>query len=334
MTDLTVKLLNSVFGGPIHEGKVRYSYLVNPVYCNGRRLRAVYVSDQISSDDFVWSDLILGKGEILNAMSTGMKVRLRRFGIKTDLVAWGKDIDRYLDPGLRGNPELYKRLVIVEELEMLKGELLPRALLLGTAAAQYADPNNPDHIVYGVKLAAGLQQGDRLPEPLFTVSTKAAIGHDVPQDSVEFLERYPGSDRFTMDVFTYINEVSETEGRSFFGDSKFEVGVRPEKPAEYILADEVATGDSSRIIPIGRYRDRLRGKPLIGDDKEYFRIETRKLYGVNKLDPKIPEHVAQVGAIKLPQDLIGKTREIYSRGPKLVFGLSLEQLQWQLGMVA
>ena len=128
-------------------------------------------------------------------------------------------------------------MVIVEELEMLKGELLPRALLLGSAARQYEDPNNPDHMVYGVKLESGLMQGDRLQNPLFTVSTKATIGHDVPQDTKDFLERYPGSDDFTMRVFLYATEIAEVEGRSFFGDTKFEVGVRPETPGEYGLAD-------------------------------------------------------------------------------------------------
>ena len=189
MTDLTVELLNSVFGGPVHEGKVRNSYAIDPKYTHGRKLRGVYVTNRISSDDFVFTDSIPRKGEVLNAMSTAMKLRFHRRGIQTDLVTCGRQIDDYLDPKLRANPTLYKQLTIVEVLEMLEGEILPRALLLGSAARQYNDPSNTEHIVYGVQLGEGLMQGDRLPTPLFTVSTKAAVGHDMPQSTELFLAK-------------------------------------------------------------------------------------------------------------------------------------------------
>src|SRR3989344_5414896 len=105
----------------VHSGKARESFRVPRSLSNGRLLRAVYVTDRISSHDFVLGFTMRGKGEILNAETIFWKLEMEIAGVETDLIAYGSDIDVSLPPELQGDRELWKRMTIVEELDMVLG---------------------------------------------------------------------------------------------------------------------------------------------------------------------------------------------------------------------
>ena len=308
----------------VHSGKARESFHVWKARSGTQGYRAIYPTDRISSDDFVLGFLMDGKGEILNAETVFWKLRAEIMGIQTDLIAYGPDVDVYLPPALRGNPELWKRLSIVEELEMVPGECIDRNVLSGSASRQYANPEN-NGVVYGHQLPPELQEGDWLETPLFTPTTKAKEGHDEPLTFDEFVERYPGIDEATHSVTRVLNEGTDRTGVAFYADHKVEFG-RREGVGPYILCDEVGTPDSSRIWRVSDYKTRKPGTVPPPNDKDFIR-ERMKILGIKSFDPRVPEDRDAVRKFGIPGAFVEEAVRLYATTPALTTGMDLRALQ-------
>jgi phosphoribosylaminoimidazole-succinocarboxamide synthase len=213
----------------LHSGKVRDLYEL----ADGRLL--MVASDRISAFDFVLETPIPDKGEILTRMS------LWWFEQLADLVP-----HHVLSTDV---PELVRgRAVICERLEMYPVECVARGYLTGSGLLDYRDTGG----VCGIRLPDGLVDGSRLPEPIFTPATKAALGdHDenVTYDAVATAVGGATASRLrelTLAVYSRAEEIARGRG-IILADTKLEFGRRPD--GALVLADEVLTPDSSRFWP-------------------------------------------------------------------------------------
>lgn len=245
-----------VLPGYVHvfSGKVRdlYAPLGPDGSARGDRLLLV-ASDRLSAFDFVLDSPIPDKGEILTRMSLWWFERLADLVpnhiVTTDVPA-----------------EVAGRAVLVERLDMLPVECVARAYLTGGGLREYAASGQ----VSGVPLPAGLVDGSRLPEPIFTPSTKAPQGrHDEPLVYAA-VEAAIGAGlaaqarAHTVAILARGNEIAARSG-ILIADTKVEFGVRD---GELVLADEVLTPDSSRFWPASAWEP---GHPQPSFDKEYVR---------------------------------------------------------------
>lgn len=211
----------------LHSGKVRELY----VLANGNLL--VVATDRISAYDFVLSTTIPDKGAVLTRMSLWWFDQLRRLMpnhiLSTDV-----------PPHLRG------RAVICERLEMLPVECVARGYLAGSGYAEYRRTGS----VCGIEIPPGLQDGSRLPEPIFTPTTKAAIGGHDENVSFEAVIDTVGAQTAaelrdsTLAVYQLAEAIARQHG-ILVADTKLEFGLRAD--GRLTLADEVLTPDSSRF---------------------------------------------------------------------------------------
>lgn len=216
----------------IHSGKVRDLYRLTEGEHAGRLL--MVASDRISAFDFVLSPGIPDKGEILTRMS------LWWFDQLADLVP-SHIVTAEVPPVVRG------RAVICEPLAMYPVECVARGYLTGSGLLDYRATGE----VCGVPLPTGLEDGSRLPEPIFTPATKAELGeHDenVDFDAVRATVGDETADRLrelTLAVYARAEGIARERG-ILLADTKLEFGHDGER---IVLGDEVLTPDSSRFWP-------------------------------------------------------------------------------------
>ena len=258
----------------VYSGKVRDLYApVDPASGEPRPDQLLLVaSDRISAFDFILDSPIPDKGEVLTRLSLWWFAQLE------DLVP-NHVISTDVPDAVRG------RAVLVERLEMLPVECVARAYLTGGG------------------LPAGLVDGDRLPEPIFTPSTKAPMGeHDEP---IPFsaVEAEIGSDLaarvrdLTVAILARGNEIAAGRG-ILLADTKVEFGLRGD---EIVLADEVLTPDSSRFWPADQWEP---GHPQPSFDKQFVREWlTSPASGWSKSSGEAPP--------PLPEDVVAQTRAKY-----------------------
>ena len=239
----------------VYSGKVRDLYApVDPSSGAPRSDRLLLVaSDRISAFDFVLDTPIPDKGEVLTRLSLWWFAQLE------DLVP-NHVVTADVPDAVRG------RAVLVERLEMLPVECVARAYLTGGGLGEYTATG----AVSGIPLPAGLVDGDRLEEPIFTPSTKAPVGeHDepIPYEVVEAQLGAPLAARvrdLTVAILRRGNEIAAARG-ILLADTKVEFGLRGD---EVVLADEVLTPDSSRFWPADQWEP---GHPQPSFDKQYVR---------------------------------------------------------------
>ena len=236
----------------VHSGKVRDLYRIEAGEHAGRLL--MVASDRISAYDFVLASTIPDKGEILTRMSLWWFEQLSglvgNHVVSTDVPA-----------------EVAGRAVICESLDMFPVECVARGYLTGTGLADYDRTGE----VCGIPLPAGLQDGSRLPEPIFTPATKAALGdHDENVDYAAVVAAV-GDDAaaelrmLTMRVYGHAHDLARERG-IILADTKLEFGRRPDGTT--ILADEVLTPDSSRFWPADEWQP---GRTQASYDKQIVR---------------------------------------------------------------
>ncbi len=217
----------------VHSGKVRDLYRLTGGPYDGRLL--MVASDRISAFDFVLDSTIPDKGEILTRMSLWWFERLA-------------DVVPHHVVSTEVPAVVAGRAVICEELAMFPVECVARGYLAGSGLADYRATGE----VCGVPLPAGLVDGSRLPEPIFTPATKAAVGEHDENVSYAAVVREVGERpaaelrRLTMAVYATAEAVTRDRGL-ILADTKFEFGLRDGGPT--VLADEVLTPDSSRYWP-------------------------------------------------------------------------------------
>jgi len=295
----------------VYRGKVR------DVYALENDLRLVVATDAVSIFDFVLNALVPLKGVILNAMNHFWTMYLREFGIPTDLVAAGQDIDQYLPGDLRNRIDLIQsRSIVVRRMDMAPVEFVWRQILTGSGWDQYTTNKGR---VYGHQLPPGLQNGDAVPL-LFTPTSKAQEGHDEPLVPEQVLGMYPELVYRSMRAFLIGSDRALQSG-ILLADAKFE-GSREG------LGDEMLTPDASRYV-LWRAWEESR-KPESGRkmppalDKQIVRVwgETQ---GIKGLNPEDPGHVARVQSIAVPQALLDQVTQTYRYIFWRLTGMTIEQ---------
>jgi phosphoribosylaminoimidazole-succinocarboxamide synthase len=227
----------------IHRGKVRDVYALP-----GNRLLMV-ATDRLSAFDVVLPDPIPGKGEMLTQMSNFWFAKTAHI-VPNHLT--GIAAAEVLPPGV--DPALYaKRAVVTKRLKPVPVEAIARGYLIGSGWKDYRATGS----LCGIALPAGLSQAQQLPEPIFTPSTKAAVGdHDenVPFQAVidavgiELAEKVRDT---TLAIYKFAAAYAAENG-IIIADTKFEFGT-DESGTLYIM-DEMLTPDSSRFWPADEYR--------------------------------------------------------------------------------
>ena len=269
-----------------HRGKVRDIYDVDD------RHMLIVTTDRLSAFDVVLSDPIPGKGAVLTAMSNFWFNRMRHVmpNQLTDV-----PLERVLkDPAERRQVE--GRAVVVRKLRALPVEAIVRGYLVGSGWKEYQQRGT----VCGIALPAGLKEADRLPEPIFTPSTKADVGQHDENISFEKAVEILGRDvadkvkNASLSLYKECAAYALTRG-IIIADTKFEFGL--DERGTLTLIDEVLTPDSSRFWPADQYRP---GANPPSFDKQYVRDYLESL-GWNKKAP----------APKLPPEVIAKTAEKY-----------------------
>ena len=190
---------------------------------------------------------------------------------------------------LKGRPELVDRSMIVKKLKPMPIEAIARGYLAGSGWKEYSQTGK----LFEFELPAGLKESQKLPEPLFTPTTKAAEGHDMPITNAE-CEKLLGSEIFKQirDASLALYNMGEKKAAQcgiILADTKFEFGT--DANGKVYLIDEVLTPDSSRYWPADKYEI---GRSQASYDKQYVRDYLESI-GWNKQPPApaLPEEVVQ-----------------------------------------
>ncbi|MGH8530558.1 MAG: phosphoribosylaminoimidazolesuccinocarboxamide synthase [Nevskiales bacterium] len=270
----------------VHRGKVRDIYGVDDQHL------LIVTTDRLSAFDVVLSDPIPGKGAVLTAVSNFWFERTRHI-IPNQLARLTAD-DVLSDEEERAQIE--GRAIVVQRLKPLPIEAIVRGYLIGSGWKDYQKTQS----VCGVKLPAGLGMADKLPEAIFTPSTKAALGAHDENISFEQSTKLVGlniarqvSD-ISLRIYKEAADYALTRG-IIIADTKFEFGL--DKNGKLVLIDEVLTPDSSRFWPADSYQP---GKSPPSFDKQFVRDYLETL-DWNKTPP----------APKLPPEIIEKTAAKY-----------------------
>ena len=269
-----------------HRGKVRDIYDIDDQYM------LIVTTDRLSAFDVVLADPIPGKGVMLTAMSNFWFARTRH--LIPNQVADLPLAQVLKDPAERAQVE--KQAVVVKKLKALPVEAIVRGYLAGSGWKEYQKSGT----VCGIKLPAGLKEADKLPEPIFTPSTKAAAGSHDENITFDQAVGILGRDiaervkQATLSIYKDCAAYALTRG-IIIADTKFEFGL--DEQGTLTLIDEVLTPDSSRFWPADQYRP---GANPPSFDKQYVR-DWLEASGWNKKAP----------APKLPPEVIAKTAEKY-----------------------
>ncbi|MBR4024720.1 MAG: phosphoribosylaminoimidazolesuccinocarboxamide synthase, partial [Firmicutes bacterium] len=263
----------------------------------------IEATDRISAFDVILGSVIPDKGRILTKMSEFW------FDLTKDLVP-----NHMITTDNDEMPEFFRdeyhrgRTMKCRKLEMLPIECVVRGYISGSGWASYCENGT----VSGIKLPEGLRESDKLPEPIFTPTTKAALGlHDEHVSflkCVEILEKlYPEKGslyaaeirELTLKLYEKCSEYALSRG-IIIADTKFEFGL--DEKGKVVLGDEMITPDSSRLWPLDTYAP---GGPEFSFDKQYVRDWLKE-------NPD--------SGYVLPEDVIEKTSEKYREAYKLLTG--------------
>jgi phosphoribosylaminoimidazole-succinocarboxamide synthase len=280
---------------PLHSGKVRDLYRTPA----GHLL--MVASDRISAFDFILPSAIPDKGRILTAMTVWWFEQL------ADLVP--NHLISVVAPEI---PDRFRgRAMICRELDMVPVEAVARAYLTGSGYLDYVATGS----VCGIELPPGLRDGDRLPAPIFTPASKAALGEHDENVSFAAVVAQVGTAtadelaRLTLAIFTRASELAAAKG-ILLADTKFEFGRSRE--GTLVLGDEVLTPDSSRFWPADEWTP---GRAQPSFDKQFVRnwlLSPASGWDRHGAEPPPP----------LPDEVVAATRARYIEAYERLTGLS------------
>ncbi len=291
----------------VYSGKVRDLYApLDPVSGQPRTDQVLLVaSDRISAFDYVLDTPIPDKGKVLTQLSLWWFDRLD--GVENHVVSTD------VPAAVAG------RAVLVRRLEMIPVECIARAYLTGSGLAEYRRVGS----VSGVPLPAGLDDGSRLPVPIFTPTTKAPIGeHDEPM-TIEQVQHVVGTqvaariDVLARRILARGNEIASANG-IIIADTKVEFGIDRTREDHtggplIVLADEVLTPDSSRFWPADQWQP---GRAQPSFDKQYVRDWlTSSASGWDRASGEAPP--------PLPDEVVEATRARYMEAYERITGCTL-----------
>ncbi|MDD5645014.1 MAG: phosphoribosylaminoimidazolesuccinocarboxamide synthase [bacterium] len=263
---------------------------VRDIYDIGDKL-LILTSDRISAFDCIMPDPIPDKGKLLTAISLFWFDKLSCI-IENHIIT--ADAGEYPDELKKFKNLIEGRSMLVRKCSIIPVECVVRGYLAGSGLKEY----NRNQTVCGIKLPKGLKSYSKLPEPIFTPSTKAENGHD-ENITVDEMTKLVGSETSdfiiskTMEIYKSAAEFSLQKGL-ILADTKFEFGIAGGK---IILCDEALTPDSSRYWLLSNYRE---GEPQENFDKQFLRDYLETL----DWDKKPP-------APSLPGRVISGTKEKY-----------------------
>lgn len=281
---------------PVKEGKVR------EVYDNGDSM-VIVATDRISAFDVILKNEVTDKGAILTQMSKFW------FGFTSDIVP-----NHMVSTDVKDMPEFFRsekfngNSMLCKKLKMLPIECIVRGYITGSGWESYKESGT----VCGIKLPDGLRESDKLPEPVYTPTTKADLGnhdeHITFEESVQIIDKeFPGKGReyakkimdCTIALYKKCAEYALSKG-IIIADTKFEFGLDEE--GNVVLGDEMLTPDSSRFWPLDGYKPG-QGQPSF--DKQYVRDWL-------KANPD--------SGYKLPEDVVKKTTDKYKEAFLMLTG--------------
>jgi len=261
------------------------------VYRAGNGLLVVVASDRISAFDVVLDPGIPGKGIVLTQLSNFWFSTLVEVATHHLLAT---DLSEMPEP-FASAPGLDRRACLVREVRIVPVECVVRGHLVGSGWKEYQAKGS----VSGVPLPSGLQQAERLPEPIFTPSTKAEVGHDESICFDEVVRTVGGevAERLRdLSLELYRQAAARAEARGvIIADTKFEFGL--DEQGQLVWADEALTPDSSRFWPADQYR--VGGSPP-SFDKQFVR-DWLEASGWSKRPP----------APTLPAEVVAGTQKRY-----------------------
>ncbi len=279
----------------LHRGKVRDLYEVDADHL------LIVQTDRLSAFDVILPTPIPGKGEVLTAVSN----------------FWFKKLAHVIPNHLSGiDPEsvvkteaekaqVRGRAFVTKKLKPLPIEAIVRGYLVGSGWKDYKKSG----AVCGIQLPAGMQEAQKLPQPLFTPSTKAAVGDHDENISFEEAKKLLGADmaeqvkNATLALYTEAADYAATRG-IIIADTKFEFGT--DSTGKLYLIDEALTPDSSRFWPADQYKV---GSNPPSFDKQFVR-DWLESSGWNKQPP----------APQVPADVLQKTADKYREAQRLLTG--------------
>jgi len=279
----------------LHRGKVRDLYEVDAEHL------LIVQTDRLSAFDVILPTPIPGKGEVLTAVSNfwfkklGNVIPNHLSGIDPESVV-KTDAER---------AQVRCRSFVTKKLKPLPIEAIVRGYLVGSGWKDYKKTG----AVCGIQLPAGLQEAQKLPQPLFTPSTKAAVGEHDENISFEEAKKLLGADmaeqvkNATLALYTQAADYALTKG-IIIADTKFEFGT--DAAGKLYLIDEALTPDSSRFWPADQYQV---GSNPPSFDKQFVR-DWLESSGWNKQPP----------APIVPTDVLQKTSEKYREAQRLLTG--------------
>ena len=281
---------------PVKEGKVR------EIYDNGDSLIMV-ATDRISAFDHILKNQITDKGAILTQMSKFW------FDMTNDILP-----NHMISVDVNDMPEFFRQpqfdgnSMMCRKLNMLPVECIVRGYITGSGWSSYQKTGT----VCGIRLPEGLLESDRLPEPIYTPSTKAEIGdHDINisfEESIDVIEKqFPGKGEeyaatlrdCTIALYKKCAEYALSRG-IIIADTKFEFGL--DEDGKVVLGDEMLTPDSSRFWPLEGYEP---GRSQPSYDEQFVRDWLKANPDSDYL---------------LPQEVIDKTIEKYKEAYELLTG--------------
>jgi len=279
------------------KGKVR------DIYDLGDSLLIV-ATDRISAFDVILPTPIPDKGRILTLMTLFWLDYLKDI-VENHLIT--ANPDEYPEILKPYKELLRERSMLVKKAKVLPVECIVRGYITGSAWKEYKEKGE----VCGIKLPQGLKESEKLPKPIFTPSTKAALGeHDV-NITFEEMKKIVGEEvaekikEISLKLYQKASQYAEERG-IIIADTKFEFGLYE---GRLILVDEVLTPDSSRFWPKEEYEP---GRPQKSFDKQFIR-DWLKASGWKERTPPPP----------IPEEIVLKTRERYLEALKRLTGKNL-----------
>ncbi len=279
----------------LHRGKVR------DIYAVGEDKLLVIQTDRLSAFDVILDDPIPGKGEVLTALSNFWFAKLGHLvpnhitGIAPESVVSGE----------AERAQVRGRAMVVKKFKPMAIEAIVRGYLIGSGWKDYQQTGS----LCGIALPAGLREAEKLPQTIFTPSTKAPAGVHDENISFEEAEQRVGKEAArqvrdaAISLYTHAAEYAATRG-IIIADTKFEFGT--DAAGKIYLIDEILTSDSSRFWPMAQYKV---GMSPPSFDKQFVRDWLEK----QPWNKKAP-------APRLPADIIAKTAEKYREALRLLAG--------------
>ncbi len=278
----------------VHKGKVR------DIYAVGDDKLLIVTTDRLSAFDVVMPTPIPGKGEVLTKVSAFWFDRLKSIVPNQTL-----DIAPESVVAENERNQVAGRAIVVKKLKALPVEAIVRGYLVGSGWKEYQASQS----VCGIALPAGLQQADRLPEPIFTPSTKAAVGAHDENIAFDAMAKLIGPELaaqvrdVSLALYRAASEYALTRG-IIIADTKFEFGL--DEAGRLVWIDEALTPDSSRFWPADQYRP---GSNPPSFDKQFVR-DWLEASGWNKQAP----------GPALPPEIVTRTSEKYREAMTRLLG--------------